>query len=355
MPSDRQIDFVLLFALPKELQAFLRHLGDYTTEVRDVTFHRATLHVAPGVSYSLIALGLAEMGNYRAATATTRAIDVWNPRFIILGGIAGGVKREGVQLGDLVVAEMIVAYEPGKLRPGQLEYRPRLLRPAGSLLDAARRLPPSAWALLPAVRRPDGGDARTVPKVHFGLVVSGEKVITSATWLRSLERELHAKLPDTALGIKAVEMEGYGTALAAYEAHSAPGFFLAKAICDWADTSKNDNWQEYAADVSASFIFALLQSQPVPVDVHKEQALRIDAKPYSGRSKLGLCKRMGSDWEDLADYFDIPLDERKRFRQGRECQDIWQWLENRKKLGGLPDALGAIDREDLLDELIPDT
>jgi hypothetical protein len=62
---------------------------------------------------------------------------------------------------------------------------------------------------------------------------------------------------------------------------------------------------------------------------------------------------MDDEWEDLADYYDIPLDERKHFRRGRECQDIWKWLENRKKLGGLPDALKTIGREDLIDELIP--
>jgi hypothetical protein len=64
---------------------------------------------------------------------------------------------------------------------------------------------------------------------------------------------------------------------------------------------------------------------------------------------------MDDPWEELADYYDIPLDERKRFRRGRECQDIWNWLENRKKLGGLPDALKTIGREDLVDELILQT
>ena len=62
---------------------------------------------------------------------------------------------------------------------------------------------------------------------------------------------------------------------------------------------------------------------------------------------------MGNNWEDLADYFDIPLADRARFRPGRECQDIWEWLELRQRLGGLVDALRRISREDLIDELVP--
>jgi hypothetical protein len=129
---------------------------------------------------------------------------------------------------------------------------------------------------------------------------------------------------------------------------------MAKAICDWADASKHDGWQAYAAAVSAAFLIGLLRRRPVPPAVEKkEQAERRNEKPYAAQSKLGLCKRMAQEWEDLADYYDIPLSDRRVFRQGRECQDLWNWLEMRKKLGSLPDALTAAGRKDLIEELIP--
>jgi nucleoside phosphorylase len=100
-----EIDFVTIFALEKELQAFLRHLGEYQTENRhDITFYRAEVFLSDQESYKLIVLGLPQMGNYEAATATTRAIDVWNHRFVLLGGIAGGLEQPGVNLGDVIVA-----------------------------------------------------------------------------------------------------------------------------------------------------------------------------------------------------------------------------------------------------------
>jgi hypothetical protein len=60
-------------------------------------------------------------------------------------------------------------------------------------------------------------------------------------------------------------MEAYGTALAANQASNPPGVLMVKSLCDWADESKNDNWQEYAADAAASFTISLLGT----VKVHR--------------------------------------------------------------------------------------
>jgi nucleoside phosphorylase len=352
VPNENQIDFVVLFALSKELDAFLRLLKEYTTEeAGNLKFHRAEIKLHDGQRYRLIVFALSRMGNYEAAAATTRAINVWNPRFILLGGITGGVKRTGYELGDVIVADAIVGYEPGKQKDDGLHRRLHFLRPAGELIDAARNLEPADWALRAREERPDGSD-RTIPKVHFGAVVSGEKVIASKPWFDELAKDVHAA--SEATKIAGVEMEGYGTALAAFNAATAPGMLMAKAICDWADSSKNDGWQAYAAAVSAAFLIALLRKRPVaPAVEKKEQAERRDEKPYSSKSKLGLCRHMNHEWEDLADYYDIPLSERRVFRPGRECQDLWNWLEVRRKLGSLPDGLKEIGREDLIQELIP--
>ena len=36
-----------------------------------------------------------------------------------------------------------------------------------------------------------------------------------------------------------------------------------------------------------------------------------------------------------------------RFERGDECRAIWTWLENRRRLGELPQALADIGRADL--------
>jgi len=71
----------------------------------------------------------------------------------------------------------------------------------------------------------------------------------------------------------------------------------------------------------------------------------------SGKIKIQFCRRLGNDWQDLATSLDIPAHRRNQFPQGRECHAIWEWLEERKQLHTLKEALGDLDRQDLVELL----
>lgn len=71
------------------------------------------------------------------------------------------------------------------------------------------------------------------------------------------------------------------------------------------------------------------------------------AAAFPGEVKLEFCRRIGRDWEALADLFGVPGYERQRFGPGSEPRDLWEWLENREKLGQLPGGLEQISRGDL--------
>jgi hypothetical protein len=73
---------------------------------------------------------------------------------------------------------------------------------------------------------------------------------------------------------------------------------------------------------------------------------------YSGKTKIEFCRRLQSDWRDLADYFDIPNDDRARFDKGREPHGVWEWLASRNRLQELPEALAYIDRPDIVVEVL---
>jgi hypothetical protein len=55
---------------------------------------------------------------------------------------------------------------------------------------------------------------------------------------------------------------------------------------------------------------------------------------YPGKTKVAVCQRLGNSWQDLADYFDIPANERQGFTRGREPHGVWEWLE--AATGGIP-------------------
>lgn len=80
---------------------------------------------------------------------------------------------------------------------------------------------------------------------------------------------------------------------------------------------------------------------------------RRDAQPatFPGRIKLLVCRRLGGQWRDLADLFDVPGHERARFSAGFEAQDLWDWLEQRGRLGELSEGLRFLGRDDLAELL----
>jgi nucleoside phosphorylase len=343
------VDIVIITALSKEQDAILRHLG-HTEKIvtRNRVYYKAEIsHTRSSDVLSVVVFSLEGMGNVQAGIATTQAITVWNPSQVILAGITAGIKEKDIKwesrwLGDVIIADQILGYELGKISSGATKRRYQVLRPAFQLIEAARALPPEKWAHCAKIGRPDGSSSRVVPKVHYGVVASGEKIVADP----SFSEELISHWSQLA----GIEMESYGTALAAYQAETVPGMLMIKGICDWADSSKNDEWQEYAADISAAFLVALLRDAPLLIR-ERPQAARRHKLEYSGKIKLTMSRRIGDNWRDLADYFEIPLHQRSRFKLGREMQDIWEWLELRNKLDGLKDALSFIDRQDLVAEL----
>jgi hypothetical protein len=74
---------------------------------------------------------------------------------------------------------------------------------------------------------------------------------------------------------------------------------------------------------------------------------------YTGEVKINVCRLLVPDWQELADYFEIPPYERARFDRGRESYGVWEWLEVRGRLADLAKGLAAIGRRDLVKLLPP--
>lgn len=332
-------DIVIITALNKEKDAILNYVEtSEEIKIKSRIYYKATISSKDkGSNWNVVILCLSQMGNVEASIATTQAIDEWNPRYIMLVGIAAGIKGDNQFLGDIVVAEQIVGYEPGKLTDKGVKRRYDVLRPANILLQAARNLSLQQWVFSIKSKRPDGSSDRVNPLVHFGVVASGEKVVAVD--------DLAQELKESWTKLIAIEMESYGMALAAYKADTVPGVLMIKGVCDWADPSKNDTWQEYAADVAATYTIALLKASFVESSTNV-QATKEQVVSY-GKIKTQVCQRLDDDWQDLANYFDIPLYKRNTFPKGEEPRKIWEWLENRNKLSALKEGLEAIKRHDL--------
>ena len=341
---------VILTALRLERDAMLRHMMN----VKEISEDGRLVHCGKIGNCDVVLECLHGMGNVRSAAGATRIISKWKPQCVLLVGIAGGTERPTKEeeltamthlLGDVLVAEQIVDYEFGKQEPNGLEQRFQVYRSTARLLAATKELSPQNWIHRINSPRPDGSAGRVQPQVHFGTIGSGQKVITDPSFIDPLKAVWTQLI--------GVEMEGLGAALACAEHGQPVEFLMAKGICDWADPEKNDGWQPYAADASASLIAALIECSYATGNLGGQVSANPVASSLTGEHKLSFCYRLGQSWKDLADVIGIQRHERDRFDKGDEPRAIWEWIEARNRLSELPDALTKVGRQDLARELSP--
>ena len=210
-----------------------------------------TLHIGQKTYYNLGTIGRARICMVRSEMGTggpggsfvtvSEGIKALSPSAIVMVGIAFGVDSEKQQVGDILVSKQVLCYEFQRVSSGtddELVIIPRGDRPSVSprLLDRFRH----------------GELSWNGPRVRFGLVLSGDKLIDNQDF-RSQLRELE---PEAIGG----EMEGAGLYSAAF--HHKTDWILVKAICDWADGKKHENEslrQEEAARNAANFAIHVIE------------------------------------------------------------------------------------------------
>ena len=263
----------------------------------------------------------------------TEAIQALSPSAVIMLGISFGVDEQKQKIGDILVSRQLELYEHQRVgidSAGELKIIPRGDRPSASprLLDrfGASQL-----------RWPE-----SEAKVQFGLILSGHKLVDNQDY----REQLRSFAPEVIGG----EMEGEGLYSAAHGAKV--DWIVVKAICDWADGKKYEKKaerQKEAAKNAARFVIHTLMQGGFTENSNMLQ--KQPGRPISGKAKIEICDHVGDSWKKLADYFQIPPSEQAQFSKGDEARGIWAWLEYRKRLQELPEALGYIDRQDLINVL----
>lgn len=199
------------------------------------------LGVVGGARTFMVRSEMGAGGPSGSAATALEAIGTLSPSAVIMIGIAFGVDPEKQNIGDILVSKQLLEYElqrVGTDRDGKPQIIPRGDRPSASprLLDRFR----------------DGQLSWEGPKVRFGLILSGQKLVDNIDF-----RDQLRKLESEAIG---GEMEGSGLYDAAYRCKV--DWILVKAICDWADGKKCENKsqrQEKAARNAARFTIHVIE------------------------------------------------------------------------------------------------
>jgi nucleoside phosphorylase len=300
--------FGILTALPEEFAAMRSFIDD--PQRANVEGDRADYLIGTmpsagrGSAHTVVLTILSETGNDAAASACTNLLRSYRSvRCLLMTGIAAGVPDPGrperhVRLGDIVVARGIAEYDsvrenddgpvPRRTFPPPsplLERRARLLqagemtgdRPWEDLLAAQTRLyprfgrPPESADLVyssddPAsqVQHPDmtlSGHRPGQPKVHSGLIASGDRSLRSARKRDEIAAIYH---------VLAIEMEGKGIGNTGF--NEGVEWFAVRGISDYGDRHATRIWRNYSSMAAAAYVRALLAVTPAAPDGGPSQA-----------------------------------------------------------------------------------
>ena len=233
----------ILSALPEEQSGLLAHLEQARRGVHaGRVFWQGSLH-----GHSVV-LALSGIGKVAAATTATVLIERFRVARIVFTGVAGGV-GDGVDVGDIVVAQDYLQHD---MDVSPLFERWRVPGYSGVRLPCDARLSAILSEAVDACLASAGGYfdhefMSASPRLHRGLVASGDRFITCAQVARDLRDPLRAAGHD----VLAVEMEGAAVAQVCLD-YALP-FAAVRTISDRADDSAHVDFPCFMQKVASRY------------------------------------------------------------------------------------------------------
>ncbi|KAF5678711.1 nucleoside phosphorylase [Fusarium heterosporum] len=293
----------ILCALPIELKA-VRALFDVKHPSLPNSLSDDNQYALGHMAQHMVVAASLPAGEYGTNAAASAICDMMRSftclQFCLLVGIAGGVPSEenDIRLGDVVVSlptktfPGVIQYDLGKENEGSqfeltgvLQRPPRVLTNAISKLCSdpdsnANSLDPHLTKIIDCLptygspgqeldvlfqttclRRTCTGNCTNTqqrlprltaePKIHYGLVASGNRVVKNAVLRDQLEQDY---------GMLCFEMEAAGVM-------NRANCLVIRGICDYCDARKNKVWQNYAAATAAAYAKLLLGAVAVSDDI----------------------------------------------------------------------------------------
>ncbi|WP_186315559.1 ABC transporter substrate-binding protein [Catellatospora sichuanensis] len=269
-------DVVILTALSLESDAVVRQLAGG----RDAADANGTRYVVGRIRGGSTTVAVAQLGegNLAAAALAPAAVDRFHPRALLFTGVAGGLAPDA-DLGDVVVATRIHAYQPGRSESARFRPRPMGWPVPHRLEQLARQVAQSGeW------RGRLTADAR--PRVLFKPVVSGEAVLDAT------DSPLAHLLTEHYSGAVAIDMESAGLA----EAMHRIGYhdvLMVRGISDRAGGHKRatdaSGWQQRAAGNATAFALALAERVGASAVAAQPTAPSAPVRLVAGRWPAGLA------------------------------------------------------------------
>lgn len=272
--QNSDISLLLVTATNIETDALHQHLKSLRGKGKIVKTYKASLTYYIGVfgKYKAVHVqcGMGSIARDGSLSTVKDAMQHWQPKVVLMVGIAFGVNEAEQSIGDVLVSEAVIPYNPKRV--GEKATIPRGLDAPANKLLINRFKNAMTWEyLLPTTEK---------AKKIVAPILSGEELIDN------LERrnELIKENPTA----KGGEMEGAGL-YASVDGEAA--WIIVKGICDFADGHKGtdkDKRQRTAAEASISLCLDVFDSESAFKDIGLLTCDRVDEAVDFKKIKLVL-------------------------------------------------------------------
>lgn len=198
---------------------------------------------------------LSRIGKVAAATTATALIERFGVQQIVFTGVAGGV-GPGVRVGDVVLADSFVQHDMDA-SPLFPRHEVPLYGCSRFATDPAlsRGLALAAQQVLAQVAAHVGGAAVAEfalhsPRLHTGLIASGDRFVSTTSECRALQQALPEAL--------AVEMEGAAVAQVCSD-YGVP-FAALRTVSDRADDDAHADFSRFIRSVASRYSLGMLSA-----------------------------------------------------------------------------------------------
>lgn len=260
-------DIAIITAIETEFNA-VKSLSSEWVRVRypnDPTVYLETRFITEENIFRVIIANLSQMGMNASAALTMKIIYNFRPKYLFMPGIAASLKNKSEHgFGDVLVIDESWDGGAGKIKKNddgsyKFEKVALHLRLEKDLSEKMRALQANT-SQLRIIK--DGFAGNSAPntelKIHIGSVVSVAGVIAN--------EDVANQLIDHDRKLLGLEMEAYGMYYSATNcSNPKPKFLALKSVCDFADSSKNDDFQNYAAYTSVQVMYNFIISECSPL------------------------------------------------------------------------------------------
>lgn len=261
----RCVDVAIITAVNDEFCAVKECFENWeqiNVDIDPDTYFSTELTLESGKKLQILLALLPEMGMTAASNTATKVIRNFKPSKVFMVGICGGVRNE-VNLCDIIVATSSWDYGSGKIKPREtqegsyykFEPSPNQLQIEPKIINKLQYSTGDIISKITTDWNSQSKDNPITPKLVLSPMPSGASVICDSLLFDEIIKPQHRKC-------KGIDMETYGIYYAIK--HSSVDnidFLSVKAVSDFADAEKNDNYHSACCYLSSHFLVECLKNE----------------------------------------------------------------------------------------------